>query len=783
MAYKTGIQYPRVAGQVAPGTDWLAVENLINNTGSATLASNVPSSGYTPVESVLQLIVDGALAGTNRAGTAISKNGDPTYWGVPSLTVAQLKSESFGFRHKFSEPNAKAIDVTGFDFSIIPDNATITDILISYGRQVSPIGGGDAKFSVSAFHINITFDYPAVLAASGSNEGMLYAENPRPHRMETKLRYLAYDSQRNFLGEHRTVASNPSIKTAINTLHSQMEMVMGQNDLTTESEMREMLTEGGDQIVTESEAVWLAELTTAVGVGEDTNIDTNIEVDVIAAYGEWLPWLTEAGDPIITEDNRLIVVADGHPDGRKIYGGYISNWELEVGGSESVSPNLLSHSQELNNIMLQTSDTRTGHAYVPVIDGYVGMRSQLQGATTELAQTITITGGTKKLTGVSMNIANRYDRGEDYVGVTIRTGTTPDAGTIVATGSIQLPYKDGNLREEYIPFDAVVQLTDGQQYIMQITTNATYRTTDNLGYPIQIGCRVTGTYSGGTGMDKLHPNNTWRTGGWDIAFQFWEQGGATTVNFFSVDPSFALKEVLRYAQKQGSRVKFTDQTIEMTHTVVTLRLNTNTIDEAIQAILKSMPADWCVWYDPATDEVHAHPRPTTVTRRFIRGRDVTGTIKIKKSIEKLVNDVYYSGGDLGGGTNLFIRETDSESINNVRRGILKISDSRVKDATMARVLARGEIDTWKNPVYSATATIVRTDAYSLEDVQIGELDAFGNFGHVVDSIEMQIVAMTYNVETIDLELNVMRPRISKRIEDIRRNLALQEMENNPTSPS
>ena len=90
---------------------------------------------------------------------------------------------------------------------------------------------------------------------------------------------------------------------------------------------------------------------------------------------------------------------------------------------------------------------------------------------------------------------------------------------------------------------------------------------------------------------------------------------------------------MRFAQTRGSRVKFSDTTIDMTGTVVTLQLNSNTIDEAIDAILKSMPGDWYIRYDPGTDEVHAHDSPSGAPRMRLRKSHLVGVPKIKKTIE------------------------------------------------------------------------------------------------------------------------------------------------------
>lgn len=788
MAFKTGSKNPLAASlSTSDSISYTNLNNLLLG-GFARATGNVPNR-YVPTVDQIKIVVGGVINATNKASGAPaggSVNFSPTNWGAGTLTVAQLKASDFGFMFKYS--GFYGIKVMGFDFSTIPDNATITDIKLNYQYSVNNIGGGDATFDAGAYTADITFTYPQILAASGWNEGLLIADNPNPKPIERVVRYSAFDKDRNFIGEYTRVSTTPSIKTNINNLHSSMTFDLAQNDLTEEQELFEVMTESSDNVLTEAGDKWLGELTTAVSIGDGTNMDTNVEIDVNVAYGQWLPWLTEDGHEIITEDNRLIIVADGYPDGRRIFGGYISSWDMSLDGEDNVVPNLLSHSQELKNILLTTQDTPTGYSYL-TSNSWIGMRSQMFNGTNAMGQSFVPT-ATQTIAGLSIwaecDIATTLT-------VTLRTGSDPTGGTIIAQGSrVVNPSQSGLI---YTPFEAPVSLTSGSTYTFTLESSSTYEgDKSGSGYPLRVQIDSGAGLATGTGKWQHYPYFTWYDGiydsqsnttkPFDVKFQLYQAGGDTTVNFYSVDPSFALKEVLRFAQTRGSRVKFSDTTIDMTGTVITLQLNSNTIDEAIEAILKSMPGDWYIRYDPGTDEVHARPRPTGNPRMLLRKSHLIGSPKIKKTIEKLVNDVLYSGGDMGSGTNLLVRVQDTNSIGNIRRGFEKISDSRVKVLSTAQILAQAEIDRYKLPIYSGTATIHVNDDFYLEDITVGELQKLGNFSAFVDTIPaMQAVGVTYEVDTVTVEWNLLLPKVSKRIEDIRRNLALQEMENNPTSPS
>ena len=790
MAFKTGNNYPRAVVEKNGSGQWLGLQNLINGSGDVTYNGNVPN-GYTPTLETLALVYNDTPYTNKASGNAAYSevSGDLSYWGAGTLTVAKLKDPSFGMLLKYTGFNG--IQTTNYDFSSIPDNATITNIKVGYFGYVTPIGGGDARLSINGYYIEVTYTYPVVLAVSGWNEGVIVGSDISTIPVDEELRYVAYDKDRNFLGEYRDVVSDISIKNNINQIHSTMDLQLGHNDTTDIQELAQIITEdAANNIITEDSALWLAELTTKVGVGTGTNTDTNVEIDVYAAYGEWDLWVTEDGSPITTEDNRLIIVPNGYPDGRKIFGGYISSWELEIGGSETVDPSLLSHSMELYNIMLRTQDSITPTAYL-TSNSSVGMAGSLIGQTQQLAQSFTITGGTKNISSISVWMANMYNRGEDSLSYIVYAGNAT-SGTVVGSGSAIVKYIDGTLRETILPFDAPITMVDTQQYTIVFSTNAYYRSggkgSNDITYPMLFAVNSSGGYSGGTGKRYDYPYFTWTDQTWDMKFQLWQQGASTTVNYYSMDPSAVLKELIKYAQKQGSRVSYTDQTIEMTGTVSTFKFNSARIDDAIMQVLKQMPSDWYIWYDAGTDQLHAHARPSTVTRTFTAGRDLVGRLKIKKSIEKLGNDGYFSGGQIGvdgsgNPINLYIHDDDSDSINNYRRGLIMLSDNRVTDLASARILLAAEIDRVKSPIYSGSATIVKNDTLQPLDVQVGELVAFGNLGSIVDGIQMQIVSKNYRGKVADIELNVLPPKIAKRVEDIRRNLQLQETAGNPSTPS
>ncbi len=53
---------------------------------------------------------------------------------------------------------------------------------------------------------------------------------------------------------------------------------------------------------------------------------------------------------------------------------------------------------------------------------------------------------------------------------------------------------------------------------------------------------------------------------------------------------------------------------------------------------------------------------------------------------------------------------------------------------------------------------------------------------MIDDLELQVVGLTYNIDTVEVDLDRLLPPTTKRIEDIKRNLDVLEQLNNPDAP-
>lgn len=423
------------------------------------------------------------------------------------------------------------------------------------------------------------------------------------------VRYLVSDSDDNFIGEWNDISNDLSLKREINNAACSLTVNLARNELTQIVTTDVLVTEGDELLTTEDDEALLADIVGATGIGEGTDLDLNQKVEVSTYYGGYAGLTTEDDEVITTEGDDELLVEDGAPEGYRIFRGYVSDWELNFGDSDSVVVYLMNNGVELNHIILKDGDD-------------------------------------------------------------------------------------------------------------------------------------------------------------------------TKVVFNSEDPSDIARAVIDYAQTQGAHINYDSASIEDTGTTVSYTFNLNTISECLAKIVELCPAQWYWTYDPGNDLYSLKSRPTTPARYFTKQLDASKA-RLRRSIASLVNEVYFTGG---GEPALLVNSVDAPAQAAWRRGIAKISDQRVTNQPTAELLAQSTIDQYKEPSFVGSITVNGNHPEAIETIELGELAGFSNFGDYLDELELQIVGLTYNIDTIDFDLDRVLPRITKRIEDLKRNLDTVEQQNNPDAP-
>lgn len=703
--------------------------------------------------------------------------GSSDLWGESSITGAQVSSPKFGIAIAtgsrtiaggISTVKSYYLIVSGFNLDL-PDDAVIDGIEVDIDESNQSTGGGTSTVYIDCIKIRLTYTWDVNINAEASSFGGIFVDPPNRELPQKRFRYKVRSEDGDYLGDWRDVTSDPNYKQEINNLIGALPVRFARNDLSIEPAVAELLNEDDAVLTNEDDSPFLIDVSPVTGLGTGTTLDTNVEVEVDSIYGQFEPLLNEDDTPILNEDASMILVEDGYPLGRTIFNGYVPRWELPLDGT-SITSEVRSFSQDLNNIILETEDT----PYITNSTLNGGSYGIAGGGPTDyfyLAQTFSMA-AQKVVSKVRLYpYAGWYFDVNFTVTIVGGTPTSPTTSYGGGSGTVNrntpVPYLD-------VTFDSPITLPIGTYHFVFDTPES--KTVGNPTYPLNFYTST--AYGSGSVYYNTNDTGLVNDTGSDIAFILYEAGADTTVPFLSKDPSQILRSIVDFAQSRGARINYTSDSIEVTETLVSYTFQTNTIKEAIEKVLELCPANWYYYYDFGTDTIYLKERSTTPDRWLRKGQTVVSG-KIVKTIEKVVNDVLFSGG----GTPALFKRTRETPQTGTRRGLAKKSDNRVTSSSTAVILSQSDIDQFRDALYAGDITITEDGTFYLEDVAVGEMVGFIGFGTLVDGIVVQSVSKEYSPDKMPLSLTYNVPRVNKRVEDIKRNLEVLENVNNPAEPS
>lgn len=524
-------------------------------------------------------------------------------------------------------------------------------------------------------------------------------------------------------------------------------------------------------------------------------------------------------------NHKVIVYCfdEEEPNGQIVFQGYISAY-TPIYKDNKVDITVLSFGAELNDYMIDgvpladisqlTSDSEVtifrgnttdggatyilrGQTFVPSANqnfSGVLLRMRRDSATVSPAQPIVRLYSEiyYSLTEIPVNVPNTFLLAEKSVDV---TNTTMADFTVL--------------------FDEIVPLTAGVTYF--ITVQMPYAI--NSLNKVYLAYKAGNPYAGGASYYSFGPNSIagsqWlpASGGsfpaGDFYFETIYVTNATKAAFNSYDPSEIAKAITNNASQNGSAVGYTDTSIDLTATTVSYTFNVNTVLEGMTKCVELAPEGWYWYLDYATNLINFHEISTTPDHIFSLEKDLIDA-KFEKRTEDIVNTVYFSGGDTGGGSNLYIKYRNTDSIDKYGIKALKYSDQRVTLTATANTIAESILATRSEPELRVTLEILDSNnnkglGYDIERLKVGDLVAVRNITQQVglstwdysrwdsgywdfniynlSSLQMQIQKIQYNEDTATVYASTMAVDVNKRIEDINRNLEALQTVNNPTAPS
>jgi hypothetical protein len=263
---------------------------------------------------------------------------------------------------------------------------------------------------------------------------------------------------------------------------------------------------------------------------------------------------------------------------------------------------------------------------------------------------------------------------------------------------------------------------------------------------------------------------------------------------------------LSYAESMPGDVNggYADTGTNMTYTI-----NVQTALEVINVIKDLAPENWYWFIDQGSLIINFKEKADEPEHIFTIEKDILDA-SFDKRIEGVINTIYFTGGDTGGGDNLYLKYENADSISKYGVKSIKYNDSRVTSASTANIIAENILATKSEPELRVTLEILDSNnnqglGYDLESLKVGDVIAVRNVTQQVglstwdvgrwdeaywdynvynlSSLRMQITKITIDVNRATINASTMPVDVSKRIEEVNRGLETLQILNNPVAPS
>lgn len=269
--------------------------------------------------------------------------------------------------------------------------------------------------------------------------------------------------------------------------------------------------------------------------------------------------------------------------------------------------------------------------------------------------------------------------------------------------------------------------------------------------------------------------------GYELSHELIRNGETVNVNYSAQDHAAVIKSIL---DTNPGRMTYDGESIQSTGQNVSAKFQLNTKLEGIKSVFEQTPDGWYWFGNPADNLVYLRQRSATPRHTFIKGKHIK-SMRLKRTMEGLTNRVYFVGGEKVEGnpaTTLFKKYQDTDSQAQWRVGLERITDRRYTLDSSAENRSTKLINSQSQPVFTTPVTI-SSARYDLESIKLGDMVGFANFGNFVDSVVLQIVALTYTPTAVTLELGAVLERQVDSVAEIESDLSNEQYQKIPDQPS
>lgn len=614
------------------------------------------------------------------------------------------------------------------------DPADISSISVSV--DTGDVSGGDGFASIDYLSVTV---YWHIEVANAETD------------VPTRFAYKVYSRDGNYLGELPNVTSKFGFTQDKNSAGSSIVIQCGKfvnNEVAVEA----LLDDDSNIITTD----------------DDEPILTS-EIDIVVATGD------SPNEAIFKNSNRIQVWVYNYwyPNGKLEFSGQVNRVNFKYGISDStVKLTVYSDGLDMSNYIARgypfayTTDVSIPNSDANITvtqDGGKGAGWHRYGQTWKVGAGVTNIGAiTLRLYGTATVTVSVYDG---------------PAGNFLGSATRSVSY--GSLTSVDFEFAQLIDVTPGGTYFFAVSVAA--------GQSINLRRSNSNVYADGSLYESIYSGES--GGGSYVpitAYDMWmiSKSGTptTTATYTSDDPvaDMASGIMIDYNNRGGL---ITERDFEATGLSLTYTFVLAFIFDAINKILELCPTGYYVFVDLGSAEMDIKQVNTAADYTVVRGRHIF-ELDLAMTIEQVKNYLLLSGGDTGGGTNLYrdYRESNSASFYGLRT--VAKSDNRITLSNTADAIGDTFIEENADEAQETTLTVL-SQHINISLLTPGKTIGFRNFGNFIDNMVLQIVRREINFSdgTSLLTLGRLPVRLPDEIQRINRELLNEQTINNPSSPS
>lgn len=564
----------------------------------------------------------------------------------------------------------------------------------------------------------------------------------------TRIDYKVYTRDGDFLGLLPNVTTDLVFPEDINTAGTSIQIECGSyadNAVT----VSPLLTEAGATITTESDEPIYA-----------------TETDLLIAPGG------SDDEAIFKNSNRVKawMYNKYYPNGKLMFSGQINKVNFKYGGgSASVVLTVLSDGLDMNNFVSRGFPfSYTNDVSQTTNDNYVTVSQDAKGGGWQrYGQTWKVGAGVDNLGAFVLKLQGTAD-------VTLAFYDSPTGSLI---GSTSKSVANGSFTDVQFETPQLIDVTALEDYFVAISVEAgqSIKVRTNSTDAYADGSLYTSTFGGGGGGGY-----TETTG--DLYFISKSGEPTTTATYTSDDPVTDMASgILEDYNARGGMV--TEGDFEATGLSLTYTFVMSFIHDAITKILELCPSGYYAYVDVGAATIDLKATSATADYTVVRGKSIN-ELNIELSIEQVKNYLLLTGGDTGGGSNLYRDYKDSQSASNFGLRTIPKSDNRITLADTADAIGSTFIEENADELQNTTLAVIN-DVIDITLLTPGTTIGFKNFGNFIDDLILQVVRRegNYSKGIAYLTLGRLPVRMTNEIQKINRELLNEQTINNPTAPS